>query len=271
MIKIDKVYLDSKYQEEDIITYLENTLGAAVQIFNGETEDPFSQSNESALVLVNLGFVTNKTFSNGNVYYIPLTDNDTYESIVFKINQFIVDHSQETVLDDESTHKPTSTDDKVLDKLDQLRGRMFWRKVKGITIKFLLVITATVAAILYALSLLPDPYAYKITGRNVTDSRACTIYFPDGTEINGTRTYSYGYKQLFGYRWYDVTQVVEETTLRVKATGLLVAGHGSLAKKPDIQEVGIGEVTNLKLNNYPQYTFTLNGMMVVLDYKTICL
>lgn len=164
---------------------------------------------------------------------------------------------------------PDSGDDDFLDRLDKGKANMFFRRMKTWFSRILLCFLILVTAAAVGISFLPDPLDWKISTKYVSDFRECTILFPDDTNLNGTRTYTYTYKQLFGIRWYDTSDVTEETSILVNSTGLLVAGHGG-ADKSDVQEVKKGEMARLILKNHPQYTFTLNGMMMVLNYRSIC-
>lgn len=78
-----------------------------------------------------------------------------------------------------------------------------------------------------------------ITTHNVTDSRSCLVKFSGDNKLTGTRSYSYQYTELFGWRWYDKNTVSTETRLTIAGEPVTIVGIGG--KEPWSVNISMGE------------------------------
>lgn len=105
------------------------------------------------------------------------------------------------------------------------------------------------------------------TGKRVVDHRPCKLE-KDGVTINGVRSYSYLYKELFGIRWLEVDKISERTEIDVSFAGLTAVAISGDDSKTIIRGKGEGGVLILPSAQY--YVFMTEGRATSVTYNNLC-
>lgn len=159
----------------------------------------------------------------------------------------------------------TSVDDAGIKARDLLEERSksrnkFHRFLIALTV-FLVLITVSIAGIL-------GKYAYdtKVVGR-FNDMRMCSTIVGK-YRLTGTRTYSYPYVEILGYRLIDSSKILEETKIDIKGNTVTVVGIDS--DQWWSIYIGKGEQGTYKLKQADTYIFTSDDNVGVVDYSAFC-
>lgn len=110
-----------------------------------------------------------------------------------------------------------------------------------------------------------------LTKKRVTDLRDCEINFKDGSRLTGHRTYSYQYRELFGWRWYDSSTVIERTSIRILGEAVSIVGVNKGDESWSLH-VGQGEDRMQLVIPAERYVFMYGDKRTtaVVDYREIC-
>lgn len=144
------------------------------------------------------------------------------------------------------------------------------RKAKAIAMNVVgILIGVLIAAALGTALYIHDTNA--LTKKRVTDLRECEITFKDGSRLTGHRTYSYQYNELFGWRWYDASTVVERTSIRILGEAVSIVGVNKGDESWSLH-VGQGEDRLQLVIPAERYVFMYGDKRVtaVVDYREIC-
>lgn len=149
------------------------------------------------------------------------------------------------------------------------------RALKRIVV--LVFLTVVVIASVNALSFyLEGDKKGGLLSKSVIDTRECEIKFP-GSEraLKGTRSYSYRYSEFNGWRWYNTSEVVEETRLSIEGTPLTIIGGNAHepADKTWVKNIEQGERYSQLIENKQRYTLILGDSKKVsttVDYRDMC-
>ena len=109
-------------------------------------------------------------------------------------------------------------------------------------------------------------YQNRATGFLI-DERQCHFKLPN-YEVTGTRKYSYGFTEYFGWRVIDTKVITEETRIDVVGVGMLIVGNS--AGDWWSTRIKDGERGTQLLKNFNSYTFIVDNAVGVVEYDKLC-
>jgi hypothetical protein len=109
-------------------------------------------------------------------------------------------------------------------------------------------------------------YKMRVVGVN-TDTRSCT-WPVGGLTITGTRSYTYGFQEYFGFRITDTAQITEKTIMNLDGTAMTVVG--STGDKWWAEVVRDGDRGQLIMKPATNYLFVSGKNIGMVEYKSFC-
>lgn len=110
-------------------------------------------------------------------------------------------------------------------------------------------------------------YSTRTTGY-LNDYRTCEMDV-GGYSLTGTRTYSYPFTDVLGWRSIDKSRIIEKTLIDVKGTGMIiVSSKGS--DQPVVTIVSEGERGTAALKPADSYTFIINKKASAISHSALC-
>lgn len=107
----------------------------------------------------------------------------------------------------------------------------------------------------------------------VADTRECKASINDGAvEITGSRVYSYPYIEIMGYRFSQMDQMDEKTTIDLTGNAMTLIGYYTFEGKDKwwAHATALGERGVLILKKADLYTFVIGKNVGVVKYKGLC-
>lgn len=110
-------------------------------------------------------------------------------------------------------------------------------------------------------------YSTRSTGY-LNDYRTCEMDV-GGYSLTGTRTYSYPFTDVLGWRSIDKSRIIEKTLIDVRGTGMvIVSSKGS--EQPVVTIVSEGERGTAALKPADSYTFIINKKAAAISHAALC-
>ena len=106
----------------------------------------------------------------------------------------------------------------------------------------------------------------RVVGVN-TDTHSCT--WPVGNlTITGTRSYTYGFQEYFGFRITDTSQIAEKTIMNLDGTAITVVGSTGDKWWAEIEHDG--DRGQLIMKPASNYLFVSGKNVGMVEYKSFC-
>ena len=141
--------------------------------------------------------------------------------------------------------------------------RTVYQRTKRLLLWLLVIALVSVGVSSYAL------WQYVITRpqEHGKDIRSCSVTVGRNT-IEGERSYSYNYRDYFGFRIIDTKQISVGTTVFYRGSGLTLIGQTKEAWWSF--KVKDGEIGRIKIKPAERYTVIVNDQITVVEDDTFC-